>query len=83
MVAPESAPPAGSGLPHATAESAGQYAAGSEVDASPTSNTRFGGDRHGAARRFGWGGQKLAGLGVVLDPHDQFEFDWLTRQLAT
>ena len=40
------------------------------------------GDREEGARLFGWGKQQLAGLGAALDPDDQSEFDWLTRQLA-
>jgi tetratricopeptide (TPR) repeat protein len=40
------------------------------------------GDRDGATARFDTGQQKLVELGVALDPDDQSELDWLTRQLA-
>jgi tetratricopeptide (TPR) repeat protein len=41
------------------------------------------GDRDQATRLFESGTRKLAELGVALDPDDQSEVDWLTRQLAT
>lgn len=40
------------------------------------------GRRDEAVRLFELGTQKLAGLGAELDPDDQSEVDWLTRQLA-
>jgi tetratricopeptide (TPR) repeat protein len=41
------------------------------------------GDRHEAERLFEAGMQKLADLGVELDPDDQSEVDWMTRRLAS
>jgi len=40
------------------------------------------GDRETALTLFEQGKTKLADLGVALDPDDQSEFDWLTRQLG-
>lgn len=41
------------------------------------------GDRDEAAKLFESGTQKLADLGVALDPDDQSELDWLARRLAS
>lgn len=41
------------------------------------------GNRDEAVRLFELGRQKLTDLGVALDPDDQSEVDWMTRQLET
>ena len=41
------------------------------------------GNRDEAARLFDSGKQKLTALGVALDPDDQSEVDWMTRQLKS
>lgn len=40
------------------------------------------GDRAEASRLFASGRQKLEAVGAALDPDDQSEFDWLSRQIA-
>ena len=41
------------------------------------------GNRDEAVRLFDSGKQKLTALGVALDPNDQSEVDWMTRQIET
>lgn len=41
------------------------------------------GRRDEALRHFEAGRRRIESLGAALDPDDQFEFDWLRRQLAT
>jgi tetratricopeptide (TPR) repeat protein len=53
----------------------------SDLDAAAVALGR--GDRDEALRLFELGRQKLVELGAALDPDDQSEVDWMTRQLAT